>query len=144
MTHRHTPRSALLFALACVGLVAPLSACGPNVARLAAEDTARTAATAITEVESSGGEVPDLAPAVEEAELWLRRAERAIELWGSQRSLAYETVAPCLARSLDDMRAALVAAGRPVPASLESAQASAAAVTDAQCPRPDPARARSH
>lgn len=117
-------------------LTIALAACGPSAERVAAEGTVRTASAALAEVTTAGGEVPALQPAVEEASGWLAEAERAVDLWGNApRSLPYETVAPCLARSLDDVRRALTDAGREVPASLESAQAEAAAVTDATCPR---------
>lgn len=96
----------------------------------------RTASRAIAEVHSSGGETPELAPALEEAEEWLAHAEEAIDLWhaGAARSLPYETVAPCLARALGDVREVLSAAGRDVPETLEEAEAAAAGVTEASCP----------
>jgi hypothetical protein len=119
-------------------LLLALAACGPSAERVAAEDTLRTASQALAEVGSSGGEAPGLAPAVEEASDWLAQGERAVDLWGNApRSLAYETVAPCLARSLGDVREALTEAGRPVPPTLETAEASAAAVSDDACPRRD-------
>ena len=115
--------------------------CGPSARRLQAEETVRTASSALLEVHSSGGEsAANVAPALEEADLWLRRAEHAVDSWEGDRSFAYETVAPCLARSLSDTREALSQAGRPSPEGLEQAEAQAADVTNAECPRP--ARAR--
>jgi hypothetical protein len=111
------------------------AACGPSAGRVAAEETLRTASSALAELDTAGAEVPAVAHAVEEASGWLSEAERAVDLWGNApRSLAYETVAPCLARALDDVRRALTDAGRDVPATLESAQAGVAAVSDASCP----------
>ncbi len=120
---------ALASSIACV-------ACGPSAQRVAAEDTVRTASRAIAEVHSSGGEAPEIAPALEEAEDWLAHAEEAIDLWhtGAARSLPFETVAPCLARALGEVREALTTAGRDVPETLEEAEASAAGVTEATCP----------
>jgi hypothetical protein len=111
--------------------------CGPSALRVRAEENVRTTAEAITEVRSSGGEAPaELTSALDEADLWLRRAERAVDTWEGERSFAYETVAPCLARSLADARTALTQAGRPVPESLDEAEAQAASAVDATCPRP--------
>ena len=111
--------------------------CGPSALRLRAEENVQTTSTAVLEVRSSGGEnAPGVGPALDETELWLRRAEHAIERWEGERSYAYETVAPCLARSLNDTREALTAAGLPIPESLDEAEAQAAGVVDATCPRP--------
>ena len=111
--------------------------CGPSAQRLRAEENVQTTSTAVLEVRSSGGEnAAGVGPALDETELWLRRAEHAIERWEGERSYAYETVAPCLARSLNDAREALTAAGLPVPESLDEAEAQAAGVVDATCPRP--------
>ena len=120
---------ALATSMACI-------ACGPSAQRVAAEDTVRTASRAIAEVHSSGGEAPEIAPALEEAEEWLAHAEEAIDLWhsGAARSLPFETVAPCLARALGEVREVLTTAGRDVPETLEEAEASAAGVTEARCP----------
>lgn len=122
----------VVLALPCV------IACGPNARQIRAEETVRLASHAITEVHASGGEAPPVAAALADAEQWLAHTEEAVDLWhaGAERSLAYETMAPCLARSLGEVREALTAAGRDVPASLESAEAAAAAVTEATCPSP--------
>lgn len=120
----------LFLSLATIG-------CGPNALRVRAEDNVRTASEALLEVRSSGGEdVPGLAPVLDESDLWLRRAEHAIDTWDGDRSFAYETVAPCLARSLRETREALQQAGRPVPESLGEAEAQASDAVDAACPRP--------
>lgn len=113
-----------------------LSACGPSAQRLAAEETIRTASRGVAEVHASGGESPAVTDALGETDRWLADAEDAVSRWGDRtRSLAYETMAPCLARSLRDLRDALVADGRAVPADLESAEAAAAAIDDHPCPR---------
>jgi len=126
---RLLPFIALVSAVACF-------ACGPSPQRIAAEDTVRTASRAIAEVHSSGGEAPEIEPALEEAEEWLAHAEEAIDLWhsGAARSLPFETVAPCLARALGEVREVLTTAGRDVPETLEEAEAAAAGVTEATCP----------
>lgn len=123
------------FGLRLGWLVLLSAACGPPPAKTAAEDTVRLASRALTEARSRGGESTELARAIEDVDEWLVQAEQAVDLWpaGTSHSLAYETVAPCLARALGGLREALVAAGHPVPEALESAEASAAAVTDATC-----------
>ena len=123
--------------LVATALASLLLGCGPSALRVRAEENVRTTSMAVLEVRSSGGEnTPGLEPALEETELWLRRAEHAIEGWEGERSFAYETVAPCLARSLNDTREALTAAGLHIPVSLDEAEAQAASVVDATCPRP--------
>ena len=124
-----------LHALLAVAL-ATLSACGPSAQRVAAEDTVRTGSRAVTAVHASGGESPAVDAALTHAEEWLAHSEEAVSEWGTgARSLAWETMAPCLARSLRELRDALRAEGREVPADLDAAEAAAAGVTSHQCPR---------
>ncbi len=113
----------------------PLAACGPSAQRVAAEDTLRTASHALAEAHTSGGDA-NVEHTLDEADRWLAHSEDAVSHWGSgPRSLAWETMAPCLARSLRDLRDALEAAGRPIPAELETAEVSASDVSDEACPR---------
>lgn len=134
--HDATSLAARGAILVLAASAAALVACGPNPRRVAAEDTVRTASSALAEVHSSGGESPALAPALAEADEWLAHAEEAVDLWhaGAERSLPYETAAPCLARALGELREALTAAGTSVPATLETAEAAAAGATEATCP----------
>lgn len=119
----------------------PLIACGPSAQRLAAEDSVRTSSRAIAEVHGSGGESPAVEAALSHAEEWLAHSEEAVSEWGTgDRSLAWETMAPCLARSLRELRDALRAEGREIPADLDAAEAAAAGVTSHTCPRPEAPR----
>jgi hypothetical protein len=71
-----------------------------------------------------------------DAEDWLAHSEEAVSEWGTgPRSLACKTMAPCLARSLRELRDALRAEDREVPADLDEAEAAAAGVTSHACPR---------
>ena len=55
-------------------------------------------------------------------------------------SFAYETAAPCLARSLGEIRTALSGAGRDVPMALEEAEALILEEGTGRCAqRPEPA-----
>jgi hypothetical protein len=113
-----------------------LLACGPRAQRLAAEDSVRTSSRAIAEVHASGGESPAVLAALLDAEDWLAHSEEAVSEWGTgPRSLACKTMAPCLARSLRELRDALRAEDREVPADLDEAEAAAAGVTSRACPR---------
>lgn len=126
--------------VASLTLALVLGACGPNARLLQAEDIVRTTSRALAEVHS-GGESPELEDPLHEADTWLAHSEEAVSDWGSgQRSYAWETMAPCLARSLRDLRDALTTAGREVPTDLEAAEAAAAAITDHQCPRREGSR----
>ena len=90
---------------------------------------------------TSGGEDTEVRAALDEADTWLAHSEEAVNEWGSgPRSFAWETMAPCLARALRDLRDTLVRAGHDVPTDLESAEVSASAVTDHRCPRRDGSR----
>ncbi len=125
-------RAPLLVSL--VALMA--SACGPSAQRVSAEDTVRTASRALAEAHTGGGETAEIDAALADADEWLAHGEEAVNEWGTgPRSFAWETMAPCLARSLRELRDTLTAAGREVPADLETAEAGAAAVTDHTCPR---------
>ncbi|MFO0712629.1 MAG: hypothetical protein U0353_22450 [Sandaracinus sp.] len=138
MTHAPTTRR-LGGRLAGLALLASLAACGPSAQRIAAEDTVRTASRGLGEAHASGGEDPAVHEALGEADQWLAHSEEAVADWGTgPRSLAWETMAPCLARALRDLRDALSAAGSVVPADLETAEVSAAAVSDDACPRRRP------
>jgi hypothetical protein len=122
-------------------LLGLLAACGPSAQRVSAEDTVRTASRALAEAHTSGGEDTEIRAALDEADTWLAHSEEAVNEWGSgTRSFAWETMAPCLARALRDLREALSAGGRPVPTDLESAEVSASAVTDHRCPRREGSR----
>ncbi len=132
---RESARTPL--AIALTGSIA----CGPSAQRLAAEDSVRTGSRAVAEVHSSGGESPAVQAALTEAEAWLAHSEEAVSEWGTgPRSLAWETMAPCLARSLGELRDALRAEGREIPADLDAAEAAAAGVTSHTCPRPEAPR----
>lgn len=118
-----------------------LIACGPSAERVAAEDTVRTGSRAVTAVHASGGESPAVGAALTHAEEWLAHSEEAVSEWGTgPRSLAWETMAPCLARSLRELRDALREEGREIPADLDAAEAAAAGVTSHTCPRPRDSR----
>ncbi|MBN8609978.1 MAG: hypothetical protein J0L92_05310 [Deltaproteobacteria bacterium] len=118
-----------------------LAACGPSAQQVAAEDTVRTASRALAEAHTTGGEDARLRVALDEADTWLAHGEEAVNEWGSgARSFAWETMAPCLARALRDVRDALLGAGHDVPTDLESAEVSASAVTDHRCPRREGSR----
>ncbi|HJK89259.1 MAG TPA: hypothetical protein RMH85_17180 [Polyangiaceae bacterium LLY-WYZ-15_(1-7)] len=101
--------------------------------RQSAEATVRLAARAIVDVETSGGEVPELEEAVQRAHDWLGPAETAIELWDEGGPAGYRRVAPCLGASLTEIRLALLEAGRPVPAELEQAEEQAHAAGPRPC-----------
>lgn len=111
-------------------------ACGPSAQRTSAEDAVRTASRGLAEVHGSGGESGPVTQALSDADDWLAQSESAVSRWGSgERSLAWETMAPCLARALRDLRDAMLAEGREVPADLEVAEVIAAAASPDSCPR---------
>lgn len=91
--------------------------------RALAEEAVRVAASALDETRSSGGEDASITRALDRSQHWLEQAEQGVEVWSSGGSFVYETAAPCLARSLSEVRAALVTAGREVPEVLEEAEA---------------------
>lgn len=132
---RSTVKAARVSCLLAL-LLSLTSACGPSAERVAAEDTVRTASRALAEAHTQGGESPELDAAIHDADTWLAHGEEAVNEWGSgTRSFAWETMAPCLARSLRDLREALIGAGHEVPADLDTAEAAASAITDHACPR---------
>ena len=112
-------------AIVLAAIAAAIAGCGGGGVdrRARAQEAVRVAASALDEARSSGGEDASITQALDRSQHWLEQTEQGVELWGSSGSLAYETAAPCLARSLSEVRAALTAAGREVPMSLEEAEA---------------------
>lgn len=102
---------------------AAIAGCGADGRHARAQEAVMRAATALDDVRSSGGEDEAVAVALERSDEWLQQTEQGVELWGSSGSFAYETAAPCLARSLGELRDALMHAGRTVPASIDEAEA---------------------
>ncbi|MFO0684658.1 MAG: hypothetical protein U0234_21560 [Sandaracinus sp.] len=99
-----------------------------------AEDTTRLAASAITDVETSGGEDAQLLPLLERAHYRLGQEERSIEEWRDHGGpLAFATHAPCLRNALIALREYLIAHERPVPTDLDSAEAMLAEVATHDC-----------
>lgn len=99
-----------------------------------AEDTTRLAASAITEVETSGGEDAELLPLLERAHVRLGQEERSIEEWRDHSGpMAFATHAPCLRNALVALREYLIAHERPVPTDLDSAEAMLADVATHDC-----------
>lgn len=99
-----------------------------------ADDTAQLSASAITEVETSGGEDPELAPLLARAHVRLHEIEHSIDLWRDHGGpMSYRTHAPCLRNALIALRDALNARGLPVPADLDSADAMLGEVASHEC-----------
>lgn len=118
----------LAFALALV------AGCGPDARLTYADQTAQLASSAITEVQSAGGENPELAPFIERAETRLVQIERSIALWRDHGGpMSYRTHAPCLRNALTALRDALVARELPVPQDLDTAEAMLADVASHEC-----------
>lgn len=128
---------ARLRAIALVAVL--LVACGPDVRRARAEHTVELATRAITLVdETSGGEIastPELTRAREDAGRWLEQSEQAVDAWPGTGSLAFETMVPCLGRSLGVLRESLARNTRPIPESLRQAEALARTATERRCAR---------
>ena len=125
----------ILFVLA-IGCSAYAAGCGPDQRLLYAEETARLSASAVTEVETAGGEdMPDaLALPLERAHVRLDEVEQSIEAWRDHSgSLAYRTHAPCLRAALIAVRDVLVAEGRNVPSDLDEAETMLEDVADHTC-----------
>jgi hypothetical protein len=99
-----------------------------------ADDTARLSGAALTEIETSGGEDPELAPVLARAHVRLGEIERSIDHWRNHSGpLAYATHAPCLRNALLAVRAVLVERGMPVPRDLDEAEAMLAEVASHEC-----------
>lgn len=122
-----------LLALACFAC-ALVAGCGPDAHLTYADETVRLSSSAITEIESSGGEDPELAPLIDRAQVRLGEVERSITYWRDHSgSLAYRTHAPCLRNALIALRDALVERSLPVPQDLDSAEAMLAEVASHEC-----------
>jgi hypothetical protein len=128
-------RAPLLVAVTCAAAIAT-AGCGPDVRRERAERSVRLASRALLLVErTSGGEEAgeEVAQARADGERWLARTEAAVDVWPGAGSMAYETMAPCLARSLGRLRERLARHRRPIPESLREAEALARTATDMRC-----------
>ncbi len=121
--------------LTLVAVAAGIAGCGPDARLTYAQETAELSASAILEIETSGGEDPELAPALERAHVRLREIEHSIDLWRDHGGpLAYRVHSQCLRSALQQLRALLTASGRPVPQDLETAEAMLGEVADHACP----------
>lgn len=121
----------LLLALAAAGI----AGCAPDSRLTYADETARLSGVAITQIETSGGEDPALAPLLERAHVRLGEVERSIDHWRDHSGpLAYRTHAPCLRNALIALREALVARSLPVPQELDTADAMLGEVASHECP----------
>jgi hypothetical protein len=121
---------------ACAAIAIATSAiagCGGGDPRDRARETTTTAAQALMEVERTSGGEEGVSEPLARSRDWLDQTEHAIELWPTSGSLAYETIAPCLGRSLGELRSAIVSAGGSVPTSLEQAEALALAAAERRC-----------
>ncbi|MEM9069350.1 MAG: hypothetical protein AAGE52_12625 [Myxococcota bacterium] len=118
----------------CVGLLLVAAACGSSQ-QDQAQQTLQLTAQALVDVETSGGETPEISDALEDAHNWLSPVEAAVDIWADGGYAAYERVAPCLASALENLRDALVSADRSVPTSLEQAAAQALAASELGCRR---------
>lgn len=100
-----------------------------------AEDTVRLTSRALLDVETTGGESPEVGTALRDAHDWLSPTEAALEMWAEGGDAAYERVAPCLGATLTALRMALLAGGLEVPPSLEQAEEQAHGASSAGCVR---------
>ncbi|MCB9600142.1 MAG: hypothetical protein H6721_01860 [Sandaracinus sp.] len=100
-----------------------------------AEETVRLTSRALLDVETSGGESPEVVEALRDAHDWLAPTEAAIEMWAEGGDAAYERVAPCLGATLTVLRQTLMAGGAEVPPSLEQAEEQAHGASEAGCVR---------
>lgn len=128
----------MLRALVAVGVALAVGSatagCGPDARLTYADETARLASAAITDVESSGGEDPALLPLLGRAHVRLGEVESAIDEWRDHSGpLAYRAHAPCLRAALIALREALTAEGRPVPAELDQAESMLSSVSTRRC-----------
>lgn len=121
--------------LMLVAIASGIAGCGEDSRLRFADDTARLSSAAITEVETSGGENPELAPFLERAHVRLREIEDSIDHWRNQSGpMAYAVHAPCLRNALMALRAALVERQLPVPQDLDEAEAMLNEVASHECP----------
>jgi hypothetical protein len=124
-------RSAIA-ALALALIVVP--GCGDDWRLRHADETARLAGVAITEVETSGAEDAEMAPLLARAHTRLTQIENSIRHWRDHSGpLAYVTHAPCLRNALIALRNQLTAEGRAVPQELETAEAMLGEVANHEC-----------
>ena len=87
--------------LTLVAVAAGIAGCGPDARLTYAQETAELSASAILEIETSGGEDPELAPALERAHVRLREIEHSIDLWRDHGGpLAYRVHSQCLRSAL--------------------------------------------
>ena len=126
--------------LVALVLFAPLIvACGPDARRERAEQTLELATRAVALVdETSGDEIastPELTSAREDTGRWLAQSQEALDAWPGTGSLAFETMVPCLGRSLGGLRESLARSTRPIPESLRQAEALARTATERRCAR---------
>jgi hypothetical protein len=113
---------AWAWVLASAAAIAP--GCGPDARLTAAEESVRVSASALSEVQTSGGENPALAAPLARVAVRLDEAERAIEAWHDHGGpLAFSTRAPCLRASLIALREAMLAESLDVPSDLDEAEA---------------------
>jgi hypothetical protein len=131
---------ALLVALLLIAL-APIAGCGDGRFERAQHTVALSRRALLRVEETSGSEVlgegearAGIEPARQSAEQWLEQADEALGVWGGSGSLAFETMVPCLARSLGRLRDRLARHERPVPESLRQAEALARTATERRCP----------
>jgi hypothetical protein len=111
------------------------TACGGDDRYAGAEHAVRLASRALVDVETSGGEDPDLQQALQESHDWLEPAETAIELWSEGGDVAFDRVAPCLGVALTSVRERLATLEREIPPSLEQAEAETLQASEEGCRR---------
>jgi hypothetical protein len=122
-------------AFLAAALLSAVLGCGPDSRMVYAEETARLSATAITEIQTSGGEDPQLSPALDRAHVRLGEIEHSIDLWRDHGGpMSYRVHAPCLRSALQQLRSILESEHRPVPQELDTAEAMLGEVADHACP----------
>ncbi len=105
-------------------LLAAIAGCGPDPRLVYAEDSVRVAASALAEVQTSGGETPALEAPLALVAVRLTETESAIEVWRNHSGpLAYRTRAPCLRSALMQLRDAMLRVPLEVPSELDQAEA---------------------
>lgn len=130
--------------LVVIGAMVVGIGCGSeaNAALVGANDTVRATGAAVTELSTSGGEIPlgdpqdseSVAARLREVERRQAELEEAVAIWEEEDlPRAYYLVAPCMAAALRDLRAALEAANHAIPPNVDEALALLEDAGDRQC-----------
>lgn len=132
-------RAALLLTALPLMTLALLACGGGDPALTRAQETVSASSAAFAEAEANAATAQEadarMTQALADAERRLEQAERMLEHWRASGAgeMGWRTLAPCLARSLEELAEALRAAGHPGATDVEQAQMMAAGDADGSC-----------